>query len=61
MSSELEDLNSSTVSNKFSNLTKEEDKFDKSLGIGVAWISALSFAWIATLFVSIATAWAYLP
>jgi hypothetical protein len=61
MSSEFEDLNSSTVSNKFGNSKKEADRFDRSLGIGFAWITALSFAWIATLFVSIATAWAYLP
>jgi hypothetical protein len=61
MSSEFENLNSSAISKKSGNSEKRVDRFDSSLGIRFAWITALNIAWIATLVLSIATAWAYLP
>ena len=61
MSLEFESLNSSTVSKKSGKPEKKVDKPDGSQGIGFTWINALTLAWIATLFLSLATACAYLP
>jgi hypothetical protein len=61
MSSGLEDLNSSKVCKKLGNSEWHVGKYDRSLGIGSTWIHALTLSWIATLFVSIVTACAYLP
>jgi len=61
MSSEFENLNSSAILERSGSAEKKADKFDSSFGIRFAWITALNIAWIATLVLSIATAWAYLP
>jgi hypothetical protein len=61
MSSEFEDLNSSAIPGRSGKAEKKADRFDSSFEIRFAWITALNIAWIATLVLSIATAWAYLP
>jgi hypothetical protein len=61
MYSEFENLNSSTVSKKAGNSKGKVAKSDGSHGIGSAWIHALTLAWIATLFLSVASACTSLP
>jgi hypothetical protein len=61
MYSEFENLDSSAVSKKAGNSKKKAAKSDGSHGIGSAWIHALTLVWIATLFLSVASACASLP
>lgn len=60
MLSAFEDMNISAVPGKLGNPEIKADEFDEPLEIGVAWIAALTFAWIATVLVSMVSAWAYL-
>lgn len=61
MSSEFEDLDPSAACKKLGNSERGAGKYDRSLGIGFAWINALTLAWIATLFLSLVTVYASIP